>query len=84
MNSSPIEYVATLRKRADEFELIIATFERMNAELRMARINAAPQVREFCDRHIEQNTLTLDEMRRALKHAKHEIDTASPFPDRPG
>lgn len=80
MMSSP-DYIASLRGRADEYELIITAFERMNAELRAARTSAAPRFREFCDRHIELNTLTLEEMRQSLKHAKSEIDTASPFPE---
>ncbi len=80
--SSPAEYVSALRERADEYELIIAAFERMNAELLRSRETATPEVREFCERHMELNKRTMEEMRQALQHAKREIDTASPFPDR--
>jgi hypothetical protein len=77
--SSSTEYVDVLNKRADEYELIIAAFERMNAELLATKGSASPQVREFCERHIELNLRTLGEMHQALKHANNEVDTASPF-----
>jgi hypothetical protein len=37
---------------------------------------------EFCDRHIDMNTRTLEELRQALSHAESEVNTASPFPER--
>lgn len=71
--ASSSERVTGLQEQVRENERIIASFERMNEELRSRRANASPAIRAFCDRHIELNTRTLEAMRRGIKLVQQQL-----------
>ena len=75
--ASSSERLARLREQIEEYERIIASFERMNGELRLRRTNASPEIRAFCDRHIELNARTLAAMRDGLKHVQEQFKRAA-------
>ena len=74
--------IAALKERAAEYAKIISSFERLNADLRLRRVTASTQTKEFCDRHIELNARTLVMMRHGLDAVNQQINTATPFPEK--
>jgi hypothetical protein len=58
------------RTPAEEYENIIAAFERINGELRLRKANASPEIKDYCERHIAMNSRTLQVMKQALVHVK--------------
>lgn len=71
--ASSSERLADLRKRAKEYEQIIASFESMNGNLRLRRTNASPEIKAYCTRHLEQNTRSIEAMKRSLAHMVQQI-----------
>lgn len=71
--ASTSERLAELKKQIKEYEDVIASFESTNGNLRMRRTNALPELREFCDRHIEQNSRTIAAMRMGLDLKRRQL-----------
>ena len=61
------------KRRAQEYERIIAAFEKMGNDMRRRRIGALDSVMELLDDRIELNERTMKSMRLGLKTAQDEI-----------
>ena len=66
-----------LAEQIEEYEQIIASFERTNESLRTRRVNASPQIAEFCDKHLALNSRTLEAMRTGLAMVRGELKRTS-------
>ena len=78
--ASSSERLAELKQRIKEYEQAIASFQASNGNLRLRRANASPEIREFCTRHIDQNTRTIEAMQKTLEHVKSQVTRESRDP----
>ena len=74
--ASTSERLAELQKQIKEYEQVIASFESTNGNLRMRRTNASPEIREFCDRHIELNSRTIAARQSGLALKRRQLAEA--------